>query len=144
LVLIVHTEQPAGGILQQMEIGDGSWLRSPNLDEEYVRNPHTKPAPLVILLGCETGAPKVPFLGFVSRLRSSGAAIVVSSGSTLHATHAVQITVGLLKSLAALDLSSHASFGEVMRRLRCELLASGCPAVLCLTAYGDANWQIAR
>ncbi len=143
-VLLVHTDRVSeGGLLQKMEIGEDSWLSVANLDESYVRDRPEKRPPLVLLLGCETGAPEISFLGFVGKFRRSGAAIVLSTGSTVHSVHAVPVAKRYLEVLARLIREGGATtFGEVMRTARRELLADGYPMVLCLAAYGDADWRL--
>jgi len=143
LVLMVHTEYDENK-LQRMEIGEGSFIGVANLNDKYVRDPKSKPAPLVLLIGCETGAPELNVLGFVAKLRRVGAAIVVSSGSTILGRHAGPVTQELISEVAELTRENGASFGDVMLRARQRLLARGFPMVLCLNAYGDADWQLSH
>jgi hypothetical protein len=145
LFLIVHTEPIApGDPMQRMEIGQGAWLGVANVDASHVREPAHKPPPIVFLLGCETGAPQTAFLGFVSRFRNKGAAIVISTGSAIHAAHAVQVLKAFIDALGSLTGDREVSFGDVMKEIRCRLLAKGLPMVLCLTSYGDADWKLVK
>lgn len=143
-VLLVHTDRAApGDPMQKMEIGKDSWLVAANLDKSYIRIDPDKPKPLVFLLGCETGAPEVSFLGFVGQFRAHGAAIVLSTGSTVHSVHAVPVAKRYIEVLARMIREGGTTtFGEVMRSARRELLADGYPMVLCLAAYGDADWRL--
>jgi hypothetical protein len=141
LILLVHTEYGDNN-LQQIEIGEGAWLEVVYLKEQYIRDPRTKPPPLVLLIGCETGAPELTFHGFVAKLRRSGAAIVVSTGSTILGRHAIPITCAFVGLLARISSASEASFGDVMLKVRQRLLAQGLPMALCLMAYGDADWRL--
>lgn len=143
LVLIVHTEDADGSLMQRMEIGKESWLEVIDMDERHVRPDPQKPGPIVLLLGCETGAPEVTFAGFVSQCREYGAAIVVASGSKIHSVHAVPVAKRFVETLRKEISGDGATFGEVMRVVRRDMLASGLPMVLSLTAYGDADWRLA-
>jgi hypothetical protein len=144
LVLLVHTATAGeADPMPQMEIGDGSWLVSARLDERYVRPTLANPAPVVLLLGCETAAPEVSFAGLASQFRRHGAAIVVSTGSKIHSDQAVPIAAGLINELGRIEERNEGSFGEVMLGMRRRLLADGHVMVLTLTAFGDADWRLA-
>ena len=47
----------------------------------------------------------------------------------------------LILELSEIEKPS-APFGEVMRAVRRQMLKTGNPIVLCLTAYGDADWVL--
>jgi hypothetical protein len=144
LALIVHTEPVApGDTMARMEIGTQEWLASVDIKPSHIRG-HGGDPPLVLLLGCETGAPDVSFLGFVAEMRYRGAGIVVSAGSKIHAAHAVPTLEAFVKELSDMTAADGTQFGEVMRRIRCALVAKDLPMVLCLTAYGDADWLLTR
>jgi hypothetical protein len=141
LVLLTHTAK-TDNLRQKLEISEEQWLTLSDVDEDYIRNPHENPAPLVVLMGCETGAPEIPLLSLVSAFRGSGAAIVVSTGATILGRHATPVTEEFVATLAELAKTSKASFGEVMLKVRRRAMAKGLPMVLCLMSYGDADWQI--
>jgi len=142
LVLIVHTEPtPEDAKIPRMEIGTESWLESAGIREGHVRKSGAG-EPLVLLLGCETGNSDRDFANFIGRLRNRGAAIVVASGAKLHTLHAVPAAKAFVVALRNALARGDASFGEVMRDVRRELLANGMPMVLALTAYGDADWRL--
>jgi hypothetical protein len=142
-VLLVHTDfGDTGDSLQRLELGDKDYLELVYLEPEHVRHPQRHPEPIVLLIGCETGAPQVAFHNFVARFREKGAAIVVSTGSTVLGRHAAPVAVEFVRALGQVR-TSDASFGDVMVEVRRTLLARGLPAVLCLSAYGDADWRLA-
>jgi hypothetical protein len=141
LVLLTHTAK-TDNLRQKLEISEEQWLTVSDVDEDYIRNPRENPAPLVVLMGCETGAPEIPLLSLVSAFRGSGAAIVVSTGATILGRHATPVTEEFVATLAELAKTSKASFGEVMLNVRRRAMAKGLPMVLCLMSYGDADWQI--
>ena len=144
LALLVHLQPTAdSSILSEMEIGEAQWLPVDQLDESHVRASPSSTGPLVLLFGCKTGAPDVMALGFVSKMRRRGAAIVVAADATIHSVHAVPVARGLVAALQAATASeAPPTFGEVMRSARQTLLADGQPMVLALTAYGDADWRL--
>jgi hypothetical protein len=140
LVLIVHTDLDDDD-LEQMEIGTESWLSVVDLENEHIARDEMSP-PIVLLLGCETGAPNVSFAGFVSRCLEYGAAVVVGTGAKIHSVHAVPVAQGFVDALRAAVAGGAVTFGEVMRDVRRNLLADGLPMVLTLTAHGDADWRL--
>lgn len=145
LLLLVHTEPVSPGDTQhKMEIGAGSWLYAANVDQRYVLAP-SAPAkrPLVLLLGCETVGPEVPFLGLAARFRLKGAAIVVYTGASIHSEHAVAMARAFLASLREQSAPGDHTFGDAMRSVRREMLALGIPTALTLCAVGDADWRLA-
>lgn len=141
LVLLIHVEE--ADKLQLMEIGNGELLGAAQLVTKLKQQSLTTPPALVLLMGCETGAPNLSYQGFVAQFRRGGAAAVISSGSTLLGRHVVPITEELLKQLKTLSAGDKTSIGEGMRAIRRTMLADGLPMVLALTAYGDADWRLA-
>jgi len=142
ILLLVHMEDIENDVEQKAELGDDSWLDIPYLDETYVRSGKTDTYPIVFVLGCESGAPKVSFLGIASTVRRAGAAIVVTSSATIHSTHAVPLAASVLKNLGKAAVAGTSTMGEVMRSVRREMLAAGNPMVLCLSVFGDADWRL--
>jgi hypothetical protein len=143
LVLIVHTDSVSPvDPMERMEIGAESWLAVVDLNPDHIRPNAGSAAPLVLLLGCETGAPRADFAGFVARCFDCGAAIVVAAGAKIHSAHAVPVANGFVDALRQTVGRGSATFGEVMRAVRREMLAQGLPMVLALTAYGDADWRL--
>ena len=143
LVLIVHTEEsPEDETIPRMEIGKAQWLPSADINEEHVVKKDSPP-PLVLLLGCETGVPEKQFADFVNRIRNCGAAIIVATGAKIHSVHAVPVAREFVDRIQKVD-DADATFGEIMRAVRREMLADGMPMVLTLTAFGDADWRLAK
>ncbi|HEX7312613.1 MAG TPA: hypothetical protein VF297_01760 [Pyrinomonadaceae bacterium] len=145
LVLLTHTDR-ASNDLQQLFIEKGdddkTRLRVSHIRSRYVRDPATNPAPLVLLMGCETGAPDISFLGFVPKFRRYGAAIIVSTGATVLGYQSVPVTREFIETLSEVAREGGA-FGDVMRTVKRRMLARGLPMVLSLMAYGDADWRLA-
>lgn len=139
LLLLVHTDMVADTTLQRMEIGSEQWLNVAQVNQNHVQS--GKSRPLVLLLGCETGVPEIPFNGFIPQFRRGGAAIVVSAGSKIHALHVLPAVEEFL-TLLANETFRGRPFGDIMREARCALLAAGYPMVLTLSAFGDADWRL--
>lgn len=139
LALLVHTlkdqnDQPC------LEIGEGKQLASVRLG--FVCPENAPSPPLVLLLGCETGAPEIAFQGFVAQFRRRRAAIVVSTTARILGRHAIPLAQEFVRILKALPATGDATFGDAMLGVRRKFLADGRPMVLCLTAYGDADWRL--
>lgn len=143
LLLLVHTERVAqDDPMQKMEIGSASWLETVELGDEHVRPSPDRSPPLVLLLGCQTGSPEISLHSLVAQFRRKGAAIVVSTGAKIHSVHAVPVAEEFIKLMETVAIGPETSFGDVMLLARREMLARGLPMVLCLTAYGDADWRL--
>lgn len=144
ILLLVHTAVEDGDIEQKAELGVGSWRAVSDIKRRYVRADPADPPPMVVMLGCESGAPTVDFLGFASQLRDAGAGIVVTANSTIHSLHAVPVAAAMLRALRDVPpATATRTLGEVMRTVRREMLAEGNPMVLCLSVFGDADWKLA-
>jgi hypothetical protein len=99
--------------------------------------------PIVLLLGCETALADVDFENFVIGFLRYGAAIVVGTVATVLGYQAAPVASALVTELAkAAAARKAASFGEVIRSSRAQLLAEGHVMALSLTAYGDSDWQL--
>jgi hypothetical protein len=141
LVIIPHTLVDRRNNNQRLEIGTDDQLNLSQLYKEYIQGPGGVP-PMVLLLGCKTGAPDIPYQNFPMRFRQYGAALVVSSGATILGQHAAPVAAEFLRTLANLPKRGELSFGEVMLEVRRKMLADGILMVLSLTAYGDTDWLV--
>lgn len=119
-----------------LEIGKAQRLLAADLDEEYVG----ESGPIVILLGCETAPGEVPFEEFPTQFRRAGASIVVATVTKVLGRHAAPVSAALAGALAQQAAAGPATFGDVFRSVRRDLLARGVPMVLAVIAYGDADW----
>ncbi|MDT4896062.1 MAG: hypothetical protein QOH25_1139 [Acidobacteriota bacterium] len=143
LLLLSHTEVgEQEGNMASLEIGKLPRLRVVDIEEKYVRKPGSKARPLVMLIGCSTHAPENPLESFVPFF-GAHASIVLSTGSTVLALQAAEVAMEFIRTLSKLSGKPGGStFGDVMLDVRRRLLARGLPMVLCLEAYGDADWQL--
>jgi len=122
-----------------LEIG-GDALESVRLDEDYVR-PSPESPPVVLLLGCSTTLPDIPFLSFVQEFKLAGAAVIVGTLATIRGRQTVDFVRELLAGLkAAADTGG--TFDEVFLKTKQRMLAAGDPFVLSLVAYGDTGWRV--
>lgn len=145
LILLSHTEEAmeeVGDEMRSLEIGKDDRLSVVDITEEYIVKPGSQTRPLVMLVGCSTHSPDNPLENFVTPF-SQYASIVVSTGATVVAVQAAKVAMEFIKTLAELSgKPGGTSFGEVMLDARRRLLAKGLPMVLCLEAYGDADWYL--
>jgi len=142
LVLLVHTDFAAPPVSEQrLEIGDGEWLLYNDIYPEVVGG-DADPGPLLFLMGCKTGDAKISYKSLCEKFKRRGASLVVSSNATIHSQHAVPVLESFVETLKNEIGGSPVSFGEIMPRVRREMLAAGIPIILCVTAYGDARWVL--
>jgi hypothetical protein len=142
LLLLSHTEFDEESKMSALEISKLPRLRIVDIVEKYVRKPGTNTRPLVMLVGCKTNAPDNLLHSFVPAF-GTYAAIVLSTGATVLAIQAAQVATEVVRALSKLPKKREATFGDVMLDVRRQLLAKGVPMVLCLSAYGDADWKLA-
>ncbi len=140
LVLMPHTVKIND--IAAMEISASEHLPAGAISEEHVGKKKASP-PVVLLLGCDTdkgGIDDIPFQRLVAPFRQNGAAIVLSTRTKIRSRHSIPVFEKLIAEMA--KPSKVISFGDVMLALRRNALVDGLPMVLCLFAYGDADWKI--
>ena len=140
LVALPHTGGTAAGIT--LEIG-GDTKRSNYIDGTYVHVGST-PAPLTVLLGCDTAntADTSAYLHHVEVFRQADAALVVGTVATVLGKHAADMAERLIEGLAGAIRSRPGRFGEVLLRAKRTAVADSLMIGLCLVAFGDADWKI--
>jgi hypothetical protein len=139
LVLLSHTteEQSAAAL----EIGDGETCLGVQLLPTFVRSSE-EDAPIVLLLGCETAVTD-ELQSFVSRFQDLGAALVVGTTASVLGQRAAPVAQAVASEIAAAaKRKKPIAAGELITSLRRKLLAKGELTALCLTAFGDAGWQL--
>jgi hypothetical protein len=132
LVLIPHTLKDRG--LPSLEIGNTKLWQTAIKDAVAAG---TKP--IVLLIGCETAVPDVPYQGFAAAFAKAGAAIIVMTLSPIHESHAVPITEILVNQLRQSAQMQH-PFSEALLQARRTAMAAGYAEALTLVADGDADW----
>ncbi len=146
LVALPHHDVEAA--LDYLEIGDQQLpaenrrLRRDQLTELYVNPDGVDPGPIVLLLGCRTGAAtEVGYAGLARRFQQLHTSIVVGTLAQILGRHAAPVARELVSQLLAVD-DPEADFGTIMRRVRRRMLANGYLMSLCLVALGDAEWRL--
>ncbi|MBS0509752.1 MAG: hypothetical protein JSR42_01010 [Proteobacteria bacterium] len=147
-LLVVLPHHGVQAALDYLEIGD------PAQDEDHGKLSHAQigrdcvnpdardPGPIVLLLGCQTGAQtETGYVQITRRIQQQHAAIVLGTLAQILGRHAAPLARELVAELAAVD-DPQADFGTVMRRLRRRMLARGYLMALCLVAQGDAEWRL--
>jgi hypothetical protein len=140
LVLLPHTLED-DDYIPTLEIGEKQQLPEDQITASHVHAGLGNEPPIVLLLGCETAVPDVPFQGFATQFRVNGAAIVLSTLTPVLGRHAVPVAKILVNELQH-AASAKGTFGDALLGLRRRALAAGIPMVLSLVAYGDADWRL--
>jgi hypothetical protein len=140
LMLLPHTVQDDDYILN-LEIGKDCRLPVDGITQTlgYAVQGHWPS--VVVLLGCKTAAPDLPFQGFVPEFRRNGVALVLTTLTPVLGRHAAPVAEMLLNEFEG-AAEETVTFGDVLLRVRRRALAAGIPMVLSLVAYGDADWRV--
>ena len=141
LILVVHIERDDALGVEKMEIGNAQFLIKNYFGVNKLKGENSDHAPLVIIIGCEPN--NITYHGFdiASTLLSKGAAIVISNFTKIRGRQAGPIVIGLVEFLKTLR-GQEFRLGDVVLKLRQQLLAKGIMASLSLMVYGDADWKI--
>ena len=140
LLLIVHTEEDDDGELQ-MEIGPENFLLKGDLSPKYLYKEGSKTPPLVILIGCNTTDTKIAAFDFTAQFINKGAAIVLSNFTKITGRKAGLIVTEMMDIMKSMK-GKEISLGEIILKLRQQLMARGVLASMSLIAHGDADWLI--
>lgn len=142
LVLLPHTLRDDDQI-PTLEIGELQQLPEIDITWQDVHGEGAAAPPVVLLLGCETAVPDIPFQNFATQFRISGAAIVLNTLAPVLGRHVVPVAQMLVEELKCAG-EAGSTFGKALLEVRRRGLATGLPVVLSLVAYGDADWGIGR
>jgi hypothetical protein len=143
-VLIVALPHASGtGASINLEIG-GNKLDGIYIDEEYVLPDPNKPAPIALLLGCDTVnvAYTDAYARHVDVFRQADAALVLGTIATVLGVDSAKMAGRLVKHLAKAASARPGRFGEVLRQAKREAVADSLMIALCLVAFGDADWRL--
>jgi len=140
LVLLAHTEMK--GTVNSLVIGADQEVALTEIKSSHVSgNPEQHP--MLLLLGCSTATHERAFQSFITQFRRAGTSIIVGTLCEILGRHAAPIAKGLTEKLfAANSLDEGTPMGNLMRKVRRELLAAGYPTVLAISAFGDADWLL--
>lgn len=146
LIALPHHDEE--GIEDFLEIGDVS--RGPDLTRlgrgqirsDCVNPDGRQPGPILLLLGCETGAEsKLGYVQMMREFQTLSTSIVLGTLSKILGRHAAPLARELVTELADVE-DADADFGTLMRRVRRHMLGRGYLLALGLVALGDAEWRL--
>lgn len=139
LVLIVHTEKNDKG-QDVLEIGADLKEKIFISKDHVLSEKHPNP-PFVILIGCNTTNPGQGAFDFSAHFINKGAAIVLSNIAEITGRKAALITKTLISTIENLK-GKNIKLGELVLKMRQELLTQKIIAGLSVVAHGDADWTI--
>lgn len=147
-LLLVLPHHDAQAALDYLEIGDQTLppqmgrLSRGQLTDLYVNPDRIEPGPIVLLLGCQTGAQtEVGYVRLARRFQQLHISIVLGTLAKILGRHAAPVARELVSQLVAVE-DPNVDFGTIMRRVRRRMLANGYLMALCLVALGDAEWRL--
>ena len=149
LMLLVHTKTDKYGTLLEMgpptpsHSVEDSLLGISYITRDYVMGRGVTGSPIVLLLGCTTARATLPFETVASAFEArANAGIIVATSNLIYGPKAVRVAEVFLEKLR--EVGEDESFGDVMLRVRRSALADGIAMILCISAYGDADWKLVR
>jgi hypothetical protein len=140
LVLLSHTTESQRNAA--LEIGEEEHCLLAQLNADYVSG-SSGDRPVVLLLGCETAVTDFGLQTFVAKFQDLGAALVVGTIASVLGQRAAPVARAIATELASASRRRRPiATGELLLTIRRKLLAKGELTALCLTAFGDADWQV--
>ena len=140
LVLVVHIEKDPKFKVNKIEIGKDFVLQNYFRSQVIANNDMVTP-PFIIVIGCESTNLASSGFDVSSHLMNAGAAIVISNFTKIRGRQAKDIVIKLFDFLKE-NGDKEIILGEIMLKLRQNLLAEGLIAGLSLVVQGDADWNI--
>jgi hypothetical protein len=149
-LLVVLPHHGVQSALDYLEIGDEALdedlgkLSHAQITPQFINPDRRDPGPIVLLLGCQTGAQSdTGYVGITRRIQQQHASIVLGTLAQILGRHAAPLARELVAQLTAVD-DPTADFGTIMRLVRCRMLARGYLMAMCLVALGDAEWRLSK
>jgi len=140
LVLLSHSAQEQ--FQTALEVGAGDLRLISQVQSSYVSSTAER-SPVVLLLGCETAVDDFALQTFVAKFQDLGAALVVGTVASVLGQRAAPVARTIASSFAAASKRKRPiPAGDLMLEIRRKLLAKGELTALCLTSFGDADWQL--
>ena len=142
LVALPHhaTDDDIDPPLSALELG-GELVHSGAITVHHVRGGNRAVGPVVMLIGCHTGADRSAFDSFAGDFRTGGASVVISTVGVIRADQAPEAARLLIRALDR-EQDRGGTVGEALRSMRRELLADGKVLGLLMVAHGDADWAM--
>jgi hypothetical protein len=143
LIALPHTDGRATDVT--VEIG-GETIKTITLRQTHVFPPPIDQyqAPLVALIGCDVAGTADEYGNHVVVFRDRGAGIVIGTIATVFGKHAAQVAAKLVEGVLPAGEAKPVRLGELIRKVRRDALLANLLMPLCLVAYGDADWILAR
>lgn len=141
LLALPHTD--GNGAMATLEIGGSKPIKSIQIKRDHVHAEGDDTCPLVALLGCDTTGTALEYGSPVADFRRKGAAVVIGTIATVFGEHATKVAEILVKGLAQ-ESEKLDRLGEVIRSMKRKALLEGLLMALCVVAFGDADWKLAR
>jgi hypothetical protein len=96
---------------------------------------------LLLLLGCAVAQVNTDFAPYPEKFPEAGADIIIAPLAPNLGADAAPIACRISELLGEWMAKQHEiTFGELLKQIRCDLLAKGHPGVLGLVSFGDADW----
>lgn len=143
LIALPHAEerQEYGDTEYYLEVG-GDMLKAAAIARSHVLQADDAPAPLVILLGCNTAIPQSAIDSFVGRFRRAGAGIVVGTVASVLGSHASLVAREIAAQIVGLAAGKEVPFGDLLLAARRRALGRGVVMAMCVGGFGDADWLV--
>lgn len=146
LIALAHHDVEA--VEDFIEIGDPTKgpdltrLRRGQITADYVNPDGEDPGPILLLLGCKTGAEsELGYSQLAREFQRLKTAIVLGTLAQILGRHAAPLAGELVRQLLSVK-DADMDFGTVMRQVRRSMLARGYLLGFCLVAVGDAEWRL--
>lgn len=147
-LLVALPHHDAEAVEDFIEIGnaslgpDFSRLRRGQITAAYINPDSRDPGPILLLLGCKTGAEsELGYQQLVREFQRLKTAIVLGTLAQILGRHAAPLASELVEQLMSIK-DMDMDFGTVMRHVRRNMLARGYLLGLCLVTVGDAEWRL--
>lgn len=123
----------------------GDTLKTRFITRDYLQPAKDKPAPLVLLLGCDTsgtGNAKTYTRHVTNFRRRGGAQVILGTLAVIDNADAASAAAIFAEQLVKVLSKKPDYFGEVLRQTKREAMKKGLLMVLGLVGFGDADWQL--
>ena len=143
LIALPHVEgrTESGDTEYFLEIG-GNMLKAAAIRKDSVLQAEDAPAPLVILLGCNTSVPQSAIDSIVGCFRRAGAGIVVGTVASVLGSHASAVAQEIATQIVGLSKGKEVPFGDLLLAVRRRALGRGIVMAMCVGGFGDADWLV--
>jgi hypothetical protein len=143
LMALPHTDGKSSDVT--VEIGNKP-MKTITLRQTHVFPPPAegRQAPIVALIGCDVAGTADDYGNHVLVFRHRGAGIVIGTIATVFGEHAAEVAGKLVEGMLPETQGGPLRLGELIRDVRRTALRDNLLMPLCLVAYGDADWILAR